>query len=216
MAFSDAMFSRVSELLPVVAANYTKRWMEHVYDNAFQTPLGQKLAAMALPKRYAVEFGLNVLASFFEDRLAENTGLKKFVKEVTVDAAPEISKRMINGAREEIVASAKTLEEKEVARLLFELEDQELIELMSWLYGISLLERRRVIHLLSLLPAEQLSRLMNFSADQKEKFIQIVFPQPEKKERGPFLSEETRGRIRNVTQAIRGARKRMRESGGKQ
>ena len=140
----DAKFARLVELLPVFAANYAKRFMEHVYDSAFQTELGRKLAAMGKPSKYTVEFGLNLLTAFFEDQLAENTKLRKFVKEVGIDVAPEISKRMINGAREEIKMSAKTAEEKEVAQLLFGLEDNEFIGLFGWLYEKQVLEMMTV------------------------------------------------------------------------
>lgn len=75
MGLLDVKFARLAELLPVFAANYAKRFMERVYDSAFDTPLGQKLAAMGKSKKYAVEFGLNLLTAFFEDRLAENMKL---------------------------------------------------------------------------------------------------------------------------------------------
>ncbi len=185
MGFLDAKFVRLAELLPVFAANYAKRFLEHVYDNAFDTPLGQKLAAMGKSKKYAVEFGLNLLTAFFEDRLAENTKLKKFVKEVGIDVAPEISKRMINGAKEEILAGAATDEEKELAGILLALEDKELIELLNWFYEKPAAEMMAVSGQLSLMSAEQIARLMRFSTEDREKFFGVLDPRSRpKKGRG--------------------------------
>ena len=204
MGLLDAKFARLAELLPVFAANYAKRFMEHVYDNAFQTPLGRKLVAIGKSKKYAVEFGLNLLTAFFEDRLAENTKLKKFVKEVGIDVAPEISKRMINGAREEVLASAATDEEKELARILLALEDKELIELLNWLYEKPVTEKMSVLGQLSLMSAEQIARLMRFSTEDREKFFGILSPDESKPE------EAKQEILKAMTDDVRKLRERFR------
>ncbi len=190
MGLLDARFARLAELLPVFAANYAKRFLEHVYDNAFQTELGRRLSAMGKSRKYAVEFGLNLLTAFFEDRLAENTKLKEFVKEVGVDIGPEISKRMINGvaeARKEILASAKTVEEGEIAQVLLELEDEELFNLLGWLYEKPAGELAMLLNRLSLMSAEQIARLMRFSVENREKFFGILNPGPRQKEERGIL-----------------------------
>lgn len=182
MGLLDVKFARLAELLPVFAANYVKRFMERVYDSAFDTPLGRKLVAVGKSKKYAVEFGLNFLTAFFEERLAENTKLRKLVKEVGIDVAPEISKRMINGAREEISLSAKTAEEREIAQVLLELDDKTLFDLLNWLYEKPLPELRTTLSQLFLMSAEQVARLMRFSAEDREKFFGILNPRPRPKE----------------------------------
>ncbi|OHB17761.1 MAG: hypothetical protein A2734_02795 [Parcubacteria group bacterium RIFCSPHIGHO2_01_FULL_40_30] len=202
MGFLDAKFTRLVELLPVFAANYAKRFMEHVYDNVFQTPFGQKLVAMGKSKKYAVEFGLNLLTAFFEDRLAENTKLKKFVKEVGIDVVPEISKRMINGAREEILGSAKTLEEKEIVQILFGLEDKELFGLLGWFYEKSASELMAISSQLSLMSAEQIARLMNFSVEDREKYFGVLNPRSRPKEAKQEI-------LKAMTDDIKGLRQRF-------
>lgn len=182
MGLLDTKFSRLTKLLPVFAANYAKRFLEHVYDSGFKTPLGQHLASMSKSKKYAVEFALNTLTAFFEDRLTENTKLKKFVKEVGIDIAPEISKRMFNGAREEILANAGTPEEKEAVRILLELQDEELRGLLKWLYDKPVPETAVILDQLSLMSAEQVARLMNFSAEDRERFFGIIDPRTRPKE----------------------------------
>ncbi len=203
MGLLDAKFARLAELLPVFAANYAKRFLEHVYDNAFDTPLGQKLAAMGKSKKYAVEFGLNLLTAFFEDRLAENTKLKKFVKEVGIDMAPEISKRMINGAREEVLASAGTAEEREMAQVLLGLEDKELIGLLNWLYEKPAAEKMSVLGQLSLMSVEQIARLMRFSVEDREKFFGVLDPKPQPKEAGQGVLGLMTDDIRKLRQRFR-------------
>lgn len=185
MGLLDAKFARLTELLPVFMANYAKRFLERVYDSAFQTELGQRLAAMGKSKKYAVEFGLNLLTAFFEDRLAENSKLQKFLKEVGVDVAPEISKRLVNGVRDEIMASAKTSEEKEIAQVLLGLEDRELINLLGWLYEKPAVEVAEILGRLSLMSAEQIARLMSFSVEDRERFFGVLNPRPRpKRDRG--------------------------------
>ena len=216
MGFLDAKFARLAELLPVFAANYAKRFMEHVYDEAFQTSFGQRLAAMGKSRKYTVEFALNLLSAFFEDRLAENTKLAKFVKEVGIDAAPEISKRLINGVKGEILASAKTEEEKELAQILFRLEDKELFEALNWLYEKSASEKAIILSQLSLMSAEQTARLMNFSVEDREKFFGVLNPRPRPKETGRESSEPTFGEMfrqdmADASKRLEAVREKMRE-----
>ena len=72
--------------LAVFSAGYMKRWLEgNLYDKVFKTELGAKLKSLDEKSRYGIEFGLNLLTAFFEQKLAEDTALKKFVKEVGID-----------------------------------------------------------------------------------------------------------------------------------
>ncbi len=207
MGLLDTKFARLAELLPVFAANYAKRFMEHVYDNAFDTPIGQKLIAVGESKKYAVEFGLNLLTAFFEDRLAENTKLKKFVKEVGIDVAPEISKRMINGVRDEVLAGAATNEEKELAGILLALEDKELIDLLNWLYEKPVSEKTTVLKQLSLMSVEQVARLMRFSDEDRKKFFGILNPKLQLQE--PRLQENQQGILSLMADDVRKLRKKF-------
>ncbi|MBI2003611.1 MAG: hypothetical protein HYS78_01390 [Parcubacteria group bacterium] len=177
-----AKVEKVTELLPVFLANYIKRFLEKGYDQAFQTRLGQWLVGLGPGKKHALEAIFYALTSFFESRLAENTKLKKLVKEVGIDVAPEISKRMINGTKQEIEASAKTPEEKELAQLLLELEDKDLLGLLNWLYGKEASEVKTISSQLSRLSREEIAKLMEFSPEDREKFFAILNPKTRPKE----------------------------------
>lgn len=87
--------------IAIFAAGYAKRWMEsNFYDRIIDTKFGQKFKNMDKKAVYGVEFGLNFLTTILDQSLNDNTAIKKFVKEVGMDAASELSKRLINGAKD--------------------------------------------------------------------------------------------------------------------
>ena len=88
--------------LAVFAAGYAKRWMEGgVYDRLFKTKYGEKIKRLDKKAAYGIEFGLNFLTSILDQKMLEDTALKKFIKEIGMDAASELSKRLINGAKKD-------------------------------------------------------------------------------------------------------------------
>jgi len=195
-----------TELIPVFAANYAKRFLEGLYDQAFQTGFGQRLTALPQWRKYAIEFVLNALAAFFERKLKENTAFRKFVKEVAVDAAPEMAKRLINGVKQDILASATTPEEKEVAQILLELEDRDLLGLIKWLCENEPLEIRRITGQLWRLTPEGVSRLMDFFPEDRKKFFDVLSPRP--------WPEGTRqGILATMADDVRKLRQKLRQGG---
>ena len=58
--------------LATFSAGYLKRWLEdNLYDRIFKTELGEKLKSLNKKARYGIEFGLNLLTAFFDQKLAE-------------------------------------------------------------------------------------------------------------------------------------------------
>jgi hypothetical protein len=152
--------------LATFSAGYLKRWLEgNLYDRIFDTELGEKLKSLNKKARYGIEFGLNLLTAFFDQKLAEDTALKKFVKEVGIDIGPEISKRLIN--------NAQTQEEKELVRVLLELEEQTLIDLLNWLYDIELTERAEVLKQLSRLSFDEVVRLAKLTREDRKRLFDL-------------------------------------------
>lgn len=87
--------------IAILAAGYAKRWMEsNVYDRVVDTKIGQKLKNMDKKAIFGIEFGLNFLTTILDQNFNDDTAVKKFIKEVGMDAASELSKRLINGAKE--------------------------------------------------------------------------------------------------------------------
>lgn len=174
--------------LAVFSAGYMKRWLEgNIYDKAFKTELGVKLKSLDEKARYGIEFGLNLLTAFFEQKLAEDAALKKFVKEVGIDIGPEISKRLINNTKEQLIINAKSPEERELVSVLLELEDQALIGLLNWLYDMEATERTEILKQLSRLSFDEVVRLAQLTPeDRKRLFDLFKSPSSEK-----FLDKAT-------------------------
>lgn len=221
---SEQRLREAVELLPTFAANYVKRFLEKAYDRVFQTKTGAWLASLSPGKKYGAEFALYALTAFFDSRLAENTKLKKFVKEVGIDVAPEISKRMINGVREEVILSAVSPAEKGLADLLLSLEDKELIELLRWLYEKEASEKRNLLSLISLLSSEQITRLLGLPVEEREKFSRLLNLPEEPKEKAdqgpsePTFGEVLRQDMVKGAERLREVKERMRQrrKGGRQ
>lgn len=96
--------------LAVVAASYAKRWMESgVYDRLFDK-YGEKIKRLDKKAAYGIELGLNFLTGVLDQKMSEDTALKKFFKEIGMDAASELSKRLLNGLKKD---SPDTTEYKE-------------------------------------------------------------------------------------------------------
>jgi hypothetical protein len=168
--------------LATFSSGYMKRWLEgNVYDKIFETELGEKVKGLDEKARYAIEFGLNLLNTFFDQKLAEDTVLKKFVKEVVEDAAPEISKRIINNTKEQLMSNAKSAKDKELVNILLELEDQTLINLLNWFYGIEPSERAKVLKQLSRLSFDEVMRVSQLEPEDRIRLFDIFQPAPSEK-----------------------------------
>jgi len=165
--------------LAVFSAGYMKRWLEgNLYDRIFNTELGKKLKNFDAKTRYGIEFVLNLLTAFFDQQLAEDTTLKKFVKEVGIDSGPEISKRLFNTTKDQLIKNAKSPEDKELVSVLLELEDQTLIDLLNWLYGIEPTERTKVLKQLSRLSFDEVVRLAQLKPEDRKRLFDIFKPAP--------------------------------------
>ncbi|MBT9171613.1 MAG: hypothetical protein DDT18_02001 [Actinobacteria bacterium] len=168
--------------LTTFSAGYLKRWLEgNLYDRIFKTELGEKLKSLDKKARYGIEFGLNLLTAFFDQKLADDTALKKFVKEVGIDVGPEISKRLINNTKEQLINNATTQEEKELVNVLLELEDQTLIDLLNWLYDIEATERASVLKQLSRLSLDEVMRFAKLPNEERKKLLDLFKPPPYEK-----------------------------------
>jgi len=188
--------------LATFCAGYLKRWLEgNLYDRIFKTEFGEKLKSFDKKTRYGIEFGLNLLTTFFDQKLAEDTALKKFVKEVGIDIGPEISKRLIN--------NTTTQKEKELVSVLLELEDQTLIELLNWLYDIEPTERAKVLKHLSQLSVDDLVRLTQLPLENRKKLFDILKPQVKVKEKKSFISPAVVQEIEKATKKVEEIRKKL-------
>lgn len=146
--------------LATFSAGYIKRWLEnHIYDKIFETGVGKKLKSLGTRERYAIEAGLNLLTVFFDQKLSAESAIKKLVKQVGTDIAPELSSRLVGDAKDRIKQAASAPEEKELAKVLAELDDQVLADLLKWLENASPVEKEKVLELFKGLSGEEVARL---------------------------------------------------------
>lgn len=197
--------------LAVFSSAYMKRWLEgHFYDRIFETQLGEKLKTLDKRAKYGIEFGLNLLTAFFDQKLSEDTVLKRFVKEVGIDAGPEISKRLIN-AKEQLSKNATSPEEKEIVDVLLQLEGQTLIDLLNWLYDIEATKRAEVLKQLSRLSLDEVVKLAQLTPENMERLFDLINPTTKAKENRTLLSPKAVQEIEGATAKIQQMRKKFKE-----
>ena len=174
------MDKRITDSLAVILSGYSRRWLESYYDKLFETDIGQKLKSLDDPYRYGIELGLNLLNAFFEQNFVDDSALKKLVKLVGTDAAPEISKRLINHVKERARSEKNTPEATSVFNVLLTLDDQTLIKLLEWLYSTEATERERIFKQVSRLSADELKKITELDADFRKKLIDLIVPETPK------------------------------------
>jgi len=148
--------------LATFASSYVKRWMEANYDALMRAAPARKLMECGKPTRYGIEAALYALLAYADQRWSGNTPMTKFVREVMMDAPSEISKRLVNGFREEAMAPAATgtpEQTKGVEQMLLGLDDATLGPLLAWLARTTPEDRARVRSLLGTLSDEELQKV---------------------------------------------------------
>lgn len=193
--------------LAVFSSLYTKRFLEgNFYDKILDTQLGKKIKSLDKKGKYAIEFGLNLLTVFFDQKLAGDTALKRFVKEVGIDASPEISARLISSAED-----SNSPEQKDLVKMLLQLDEKALVELLNGLYDMNQKERTKILKHISTLSFDELGKLARVTSANIEKIIGLIEPQIEDKKIGPLLSPKMVEDIQKTTAKIEKMRKEFRE-----
>ncbi len=198
--------------LAVFSSAYVKRWLEgHFYDKLFQTQVGEKLKALDKKAKYGIEFGLNLLTVFFDQKLSEDTFLRRLVKEVGLDTGPEISKRLINNTKDHLKKVATSPQEKDLVDTLLGLEGETLIGLLTWLYEIEATERAQIFKQMTQLSPEELLKLAALPPEDMGRLLGLLTPQAEPKKKRSVLATETIEKIEGATARIEDMRTQRRE-----
>lgn len=164
--------------IAIALSGYARRWMESgVYDRLMNTELGKQLKELDPKAKYGIEGGLYVLTAILEQKFGEDTALKVLVRELGMDAGPEIAKRMINGSEVQPQSSATTAHARPTALgsgqlALLALNQDELSELLLWLSSIEMERRQRLIVGIARLTSEELSKFMALEKQGRERFAQ--------------------------------------------
>ncbi|MEK7506582.1 MAG: hypothetical protein AAB566_00815 [Patescibacteria group bacterium] len=125
--------------LAFLSSGYTKMLLEKPYDELFQTELGIKLKRLGLVSKNAMVVVLGLLAFFLEQKLSDDTVLKKMFKEVATDAWPEFSKRLLNGFTDFLVSRSAAASDKEKAVIdqLSQTKSEDLDDLLTGLAQVA-------------------------------------------------------------------------------
>lgn len=83
--------------LSLVATGYLKRWLERRYDHTMETPFGQFLLGLDPASKHGLELALYALTALIDRRMDESTPLTVILKQISMDAGPELAKRVLNG-----------------------------------------------------------------------------------------------------------------------
>ncbi len=163
----------------IFASGYAKRWMESNYDALMLTTVGKKLTSLGPTQKHAAEAGLYALMTYADQKFKADTPLKKFLTEVGKDAAPEIAKRVINGAKRELEADKGHLrspEERLAVQSLLELDPETLIKLLVWVGSAGQAERTEAMARLHSLSKDELEKVAGLSPSHREILLGIDQP----------------------------------------
>lgn len=164
--------------LAITLASYAKRWMESgVYDRIMNTELGQQLRGLDPKAKYGIEGVLYVLTALLDQKFADDTAVKALVKELGMDAGPEIAKRMINGGEGPAAQTAAPLPSPAAAKgnppsVLLALGQDQLSELLLWLSAIEADRRKGLIAGLGRLSADDLAKFVAMNEVDRGRFAQ--------------------------------------------
>jgi len=165
--------------LSIFASSYVKRWMETNYDALMRTAPARKLMESGAPTRYGIEAALYALLAYADQHWSHDTPLRKLVREVAMDAPAEISKRLVNGFREEMLSSFREAAPdttRSVEQALLELDDATLGALLAWLARVSPEDRARIRSLFGTLSNEELQKIARLSPEDLEALMSASPP----------------------------------------
>jgi hypothetical protein len=116
----------------VFGSCYIKRWLEPRYDQLIEQPFMAKLRAASLGTKSAIEAILYALTAFAENKMSDRSPLGLMLKTLLMDAAPEISARMLKDARADLTVTADAAQQphQSIASKMLALDDAELLSLL--------------------------------------------------------------------------------------
>ncbi len=165
------MFSgETRQSLAVFASGYAKRWLDQQYDKLDNVPQWQQLKSLDPKVKYTLEAGLYTLLAYLDRKCASDTPLQKFFREVIKDAPPELAKRLLSEARQEISADSKSAEvvTKTGLESLLQLDDAQLQQMLSWLGSLKGRERDKRLAEIIKLSETDLARIAKLSTEERD------------------------------------------------
>lgn len=168
------MDQKLQDGLLTFITGYLKRLLEgHLYDEIFETNFGELLLNLDRSKKYGVEFALNLLIAFFDQKLAHDSAFQKLINELIRDSGSEISKRIINDAKTIIRRNASSSDDT-LLQTLLQLDDDSLASLLRWLHEVNEMERELVEKRISSMSLYEIMRLSEMSTEDKQRLLDLL------------------------------------------
>ncbi len=160
------------DALAVIFANYLKRGLEGSYDQLGQSKFGEKLKNQSQSTKYLIEAILNSLSVVVDQKVNKNSLIGKVLVDVGTDAAPELARRILDGAKENLKKSENS-SEIELAKLLLELSNEELTRFLDLLLEKDPQEVVEVISYLSQFDSDEILRLVLLPKEAFTKYTRV-------------------------------------------
>lgn len=144
-------------------------------------------------KKASVEALLAALTTYAEKRVDPKSSLGFASKTIMMDAAPEISHRLLSTAREELhevqAAGPYSPEKKSVALKVLNLQDEDLLRLLLYLERANEDECSRFLDFASSSPPEELSRFSSLSDEERATLLKLHMAQGKAHRAGGKIKE---------------------------
>ncbi|HRP63653.1 MAG TPA: hypothetical protein PK400_10195 [Phycisphaerales bacterium] len=174
--------------MAVFASSYVKRFLEGHYDVLMRTAPARKLMGASKPTRYGIEAALYALVAYADQHWSPRTPLRRLVREVALDTPAELSKRLVNGFREEVMAttgSGKSDTTRSLEQAMLQLDDATLGQLLRWLGESTPQDRERIRTLIPTLSDAELQNLARLAPDDLEVLMRFAEPPRSQAKKGP-------------------------------
>ena len=160
-------------------AGYFKRWIEQHYDTLMASKIARPVMDAGPVTRYGIEAILYALTAYVDANWTPQSLMGKLIKEVAKDAPSEISRRMVNGFREQVVASRSAGQAQQVEEALFRMDDDALGLLFVWLVRIGPEERSKIQAMFDGLSDEEIEDVLSRSHEELVELISQFEPPPQ-------------------------------------
>ena len=160
----------------IFGASYIKRCLEARYDTLMALPALAKLKAANPGVKYGIEAILYALTAYAEQNVSDRSPLGLMVKTVLMDAAPEISSRLLKDARAELAAEVSAPgqpAQQSVARKLLALDDAELFSILTSLEEMDEATHAKFLAFASGASPDELKRFSSLPPDQRKGLLNL-------------------------------------------
>jgi hypothetical protein len=160
----------------ILGASYIKRWLEARYDTLMALPALARLKAASPGVKYGIEAMLYALTAYAEQNVSDRSPLGLMVKAVLMDAAPEISARLLKDARAELAAEVSAPgqpTQQSVARKLLALDDAELFSILTSLEEMDEATRAKFLAFASGASPDELKRFGSLPSDRRNGLLNL-------------------------------------------